>query len=459
MGGSTPRLYRIRRGLDIPIAGEPAQEVEAARRVARVAVVAADHVGLRARMAVVAGDRVVRGQPLFEDRKSPGVRYTAPAAGTVSAIHRGDRRALLSVVVDVEEDGDPAEVEYESFTGDRPRDLSADRIRALLVESGEWTALRTRPFNRAPAIDSAPRSIFVTAIDTNPLAPDADAVVAGREDLFATGLEALARLADGAPVHLCVRELSHVSADGISGVTTHEFSGPHPAGNAGLHIHLIDPADRGRVVWHVGYQDVIAIGGLFRTGALHLERIVSVAGPAVRRPRLLRTRRGASVSELTQTELAVGERRVVSGSVLTGRDTSASGLDFLGRFHNQISALHEAKERRFLGWLWPGSDRFSVTRLFLSRFLRSERFAMDTDTHGGHRVMIPLGVYDGVMPFDLLPVFLFRALLSEDLDRAEELGCLELDEEDLALCSFVCPSKIDYGSALRRVLDRIAREG
>ncbi|MBW2276000.1 MAG: Na(+)-translocating NADH-quinone reductase subunit A [Deltaproteobacteria bacterium] len=452
-------MHRIRRGLDIPISGAPEQRVEDARPVTQVAVVAADHVGLRARMAVSEGEPVVRGQLLFEDRKNPGVRYTAPAAGTAAAINRGERRALLSVVIDIDEASEPTEIEYEAYTGKQPAELSADQIRALLVESGEWTGLRTRPFSRAPAIDSLPRSIFVTAIDTSPLAPDVDLAIDGREDLFHTGLEALVRLGDGAPVHLCRSAGSSVSADGVSGVLTHGFEGPHPAGNAGLHIHMIDPANRDRVAWHIGYQDVIAIGGLLETGKLHLERVIAIGGPAVRMPRLLRTRRGARVSELVAAELSTGERRVVAGSVLTGRDSGAPGLDYLGRFHNQISALSEARKRRFLGWLWPGSDRFSVSRLFLSKLLPGKTFAMDTDVQGGSRAMIPLGVYDGVMPFDMLPVFLFRALLSGDVDRAEELGCLELDEEDVALCSFVCPSKIDYGSALRRVLDQIVKEG
>jgi len=452
-------LHRIRRGLDIPISGVPEQRVEEARPASRVALVAADYQGLRARLAVSPGDRVARGQLLFEERRNPGVRYTAPAAGTVAAIDRGDKRALLSVAIDVDEGADPDEVAYESYTGKAPAELSAAEVRALLVESGEWTALRARPFGRVPAVDGAPRSIFVTAIDTSPLAPDVDVALGGREELFATGLAALARLADGRPLRLCVRAGSRITAGGVAGVETHEFDGPHPAGNPGLHIHLIDPADRDRVAWHVGYQDVVAIGGLFATGRLHMERVVSIGGPSVRRPRLLRTRRGARVSDLVEAELAHGERRVVAGSVLTGRDTAAPGLDYLGRFHNQVSALPEASRRRFLGWLWPGSDRFSLSRLFLSRLLPKRTFALDTDTHGGGRVMIPLGVYDAVMPFDMLPVFLFRAILSGDLERAEELGCLELDEEDVALASFVCPSKIDYGAALRGVLDRIEKEG
>lgn len=460
---SAERRHRIKRGLDLPLAGAPRRFIEPGRRVRRVAVSGEDYLGLRPRISVEPGERVVRGQPLFEDRKNPGVLFTSPGSGTVAAIHRGERRRLLSVVVELDEqdgspDDDAPEVEYESFSAKPPPRLSADRVRALLVESGLWTLLRARPFGRIPSPAAAPSSIFVTAIDTNPLAADPSLVLAADDEAFTAGLEALVRLAGGSPVYLCKRTGDEIPGQNVAEVETHEFSGPHPAGNAGLHIHLLDPADRGREAWHAGYQETAAIGELFLRGRLRLERVVALGGPAVENPRLLRTRLGASLDELLRDEL-IGEPRVISGSVLSGRRAEGERRGYLGSRHSQITALPEAGERRFLGWASPGWNRFSFSRMFLSRLRRRSGFEMDTDLNGGLRAMVPSGAYDAVVPFDVMPIFLLRALLAGDIERAEQLGCLELEEEDLALCSFVCPSKIDYGSALREMLTRLEKEG
>lgn len=460
---SAERRHRIERGLDLPLAGAPRRRIERGRQIRRVAVSGEDYLGLRPRISVEPGERVVRGQLLFEDRKNPGVLFTSPGAGTVAAIHRGERRRLLSVVIELDQDdGHPAdeapEVRYESFSGKPPLKLSTGQVRALLIESGLWTLLRARPFGRIPSPAAAPGSIFVTATDTNPLAADPSLVLADDEEAFTAGLEALVRLAGGRPLYLCRRTGDEIPGQNVAEVMTHEFSGPHPAGNVGLHIHLLEPADRGREAWHAGYQETAAIGELFLRGRLRLERIVALGGPAVENPRLLRTRLGASLDELLRDELA-GAPRVISGSVLSGRRAEGEQHGYLGSRHNQITALPEAGERRFLGWASPGWNRFSFSRLFLSRLRRRIGFEMDTDLNGGLRAMVPSGAYDAVMPFDVMPIFLLRALLAGDIERAEQLGCLELEEEDLALCSFVCPSKIDYGAALREMLTRLEKEG
>jgi Na+-transporting NADH:ubiquinone oxidoreductase subunit A len=457
-------VHRIRRGLDIPISGAPEQRVEDGPAVRRVAVVADDYVGLRPRMLVTAGDAVLRGTPLFEDRGNPGVRCTSPGTGRVVAVNRGERRALQTVVIELDDtDAGPGaeapEVEYAAFTGAAPAGLDPASVRALLLEAGLWPALRRRPFDRVPSPAETPRSIFVTATDTEPLTADPVVALAGREGDFEAGLAALVRLADGRPVHLCRGPGAAIPGAGVPGVRVHEFLGPHPAGNAGVHIHHVDPADRDRPVWHAGYQDVAAMGGLFLRGRVPLERVIALGGPAALRPRLLRTRFGASLDELTAGELAPGEARVISGSVLSGRSAMGPIHGFLGRRHHQVSVLPEAGERRFLGWMAPGWDRFSAWRLFLSTLRRGRRFDFDTDTNGGERAVLPSFAFDAVLPFDTLPVFLFKALLAGDVERAEALGCLELAEEDVALCSFVCPSKIDYGAALRGMLARIEKEG
>ena len=455
-------VHRIRKGLDLPIGGRPAQEIDQARSPGRVALLADDYVGMKPTMLVAAGDSVRRGQPLFEDKKTPGVVYTAPAAGTVSAINRGGRRALQSVVLQLdasEQAGGGDCVDFESYTGRHPAELSGERVRDLLVESGLWTALRARPFGRVPAIDARPHSIFVTAADSDPLAPSVDAVMRGQEERFARGVIALRQIAGAAPVYVCKARGSSVQSPGDDGIRLEEFDGPHPSGTAGLHIHVLDPVDRDKQVWHLGYQDAIAIGSLFATGTLPVERVVSLAGPAVRRPRLLRTRLGASTDALAERELGDGAQRVISGSVLSGRRAEGAVFGYLGRYHSQVSALREDSERQLLGWLAPGARTYSVLRTFLGKWIPGRKYRFTTTTNGSVRAMVPVGVYERVMPMDILPAPLLRSLLIANPERAEQLGALELVEEDLALCSFVSPEKAEFGALLRDVLTTLEREG
>ena len=450
--------HRLRRGLDLPLAGDPVQTIHPAARCTRVGLLAEDSVGLKPTFHVQPGAVVRRGQVLFEDKTNPGVRYTAPVAGTVAAIHRGAQRAFQSLVIDAGADDAPdAQVRFQGYTGRAPAQLPADAVRALLVESGLWTALRTRPFSRVPAPGAAPRALFVTAMDTRPHAPSADVVLADRMADFQAGVACLARLCDG-PTYVCVAPDSRVTVPAMERVKVEIFDGPHPAGNAGTHIHFLCPVDLERTAWHVGYQDVAAIGRLFSTGELDVERVVALAGPGVSRPRLLRTRLGGATDELVRGELASGNQRVVSGSVLDGRTAAGDVHGYLGRYHLQVSVLAEAGERELLGWIVPGADKFSVWGVVLGAWRRRAKLALTTTTNGGSRAMVPIGSFERVMPLDLMPTFLLRALLMRDDERAEALGALELDEEDLALCTFVCPGKAEYGPLLREALARIEKE-
>jgi Na+-transporting NADH:ubiquinone oxidoreductase subunit A len=451
-------VHRTRKGLDLPLAGAPAARIEPARAVTHVAVVAADYPGLRPALRVQPGDAVRRGQPLLEDKRNPGVPFTAPAAGRIAAVHRGERRALVSVVVEIDEpDESAAQVPLATFTGRPPAALDRDAVRALLVESGLWTAFRTRPFSRVPAPAAVPQAIFVTATDTRPHAPPPALVVADRGEDFAAGIACLERLTDG-PVFVCTAAGSSVPVSASPRVRIEEFAGPHPAGTPGFHIHVLHPVSLARSVWHIGYQDVTAIGRLVRTGEFDVGRVIALAGPGVVRPRLLRTRLGASTDELTAGEISGGEQRIVSGSVLDGRTAAGGIAGFLGRYHLQVSALPEGREREFLGWIAPGRDKFSLTGVVLGAFGGRRALPLTTTTNGSPRAMVPIGTYERVMPLDLLPTFLLRALLTGDDEQAEALGCLELDEEDLALCTYVCPGKHEYGPLLRGALDRIERE-
>ena len=454
-------LHTIRKGLRLPTAGEPEQSIETARMAHRVALLGEDYVGLRPTMHVAVGDDVRRGQLVFEDKKRPGVRFTAPGSGRVSAINRGDRRVFQSLVIDLSRDdreGRGDTVRFSAFSGRHPGGLSGDDVRALLVESGLWVAIRSRPFSRVADPDSRPRSIFVTAIDTEPLTPAVDVVLQGAHGPFERGLAALARLTDGA-VYVCTAPDSTVPVGDGERIRHEEFAGVHPAGTAGLHIHLLDPVDRGKLVWHVGYQDVVAMGRLFESGDLAVDRVVALAGPAQVHPRLVRTRLGAATADLLADDVVDDATRVVSGSLLAGRNASGDVDGFLGRYHRQVCVIREGRQREFFGWLGAGFGKFSASRTFLSSLRPGHRFGFSTTTNGSLRAIVPIGLYEKVLPMDLLPTPLLRALVMQDVERAEELGCLELDEEDLALCTFVCPSKIDYGASLRRVLSTLEVEG
>lgn len=446
--------FSIKKGLDLPIKGKPEQVIHQANPVSSVAVLGQEYVGMKPTMMVEEGEQVKLGQALFEDKKNPGVFFTSPGAGTVKAINRGAKRALQSVIIEL--DGDQA-ISFQSYSADQLASLKRDEVKKNLLDSGLWVAFRTRPYSHAPKPESDPAAIFVNAMDTNPLAADPAVVINEYADDFKQGLTILSRLTDGA-VNVCQAPQSALPTVKLDTLKTYTFSGPHPAGLVGTHIHFIDPVSVQKTVWHIGYQDVIAIGKLFTTGQLWVERIISLAGPLVNKPRLVRTRLGASTEDLVRDEIAQVKTRVISGSVLNGH-TANNWAAFLGRFHTQVSVLAEGTEREFMGWIMPGRNKFSVLNVFISRLLGKKEFAMTTTQNGSPRAMVPVGAFEMVMPLDILPTQLLRMLLVRDTDTAQALGCLELDEEDLALCSYVCSGKYDYGTVLRANLTQIEKEG
>lgn len=469
-------IHKIKKGLDLPIAGRPAQEIVPGQNVVNVGILGDDYHGLRVRMHVEEGDAVKRGQPLFEDRKNPGVLWTAPAAGKVSAINRGAKRRLQSVVLQLtkeEQSGNTPGDQFHRFAaykdGKLPADYSADEARALLIESGLWTAIRQRPFSRVAPADGTPDSIFVNAMDTNPLAANPEVILAEAKDDFERGLNVLAKLIDQ---HLYV--VAHTDSDVVRNVNApialHGFEGPHPAGTTGLHIHTIRPVGRKRNAWTINYQDVIAIGRLFATGVLNPERVVALAGPVVKEPKLVRTRLGASIADLTHGLYNQNGRdvRTISGSVLSGKKAVGQVWGYLGRYDLQVSVLEEGNDREFMAWAGPGAKRFSVFPVFLSKLFEmggkyadmpEARFPMTTSTNGSHRAIIPIGAMEKVMPWDVIAIYLARSLMVGDVEQAERLGALEMEEEDVALLTFVDPGKTEFGPILRQNLAKIEKEG
>jgi len=448
-------MITVRKGLDLPITGQPEQAIDAGPPIQSVALVSADYIGMKPTMEVKEGDRVKLGQLLFTDKKTDGVRYTSPGCGKVKAVNRGDKRAFLSVVIELA--GDEEET-FASFPDTEFATLTHGQVQEVLVASGLWTTLRTRPFSRVPLPGTKPHSLFVTAIDTNPLAPKPGVILAERQADFVQGLQILKHLTEG-QVYLCTEAGSSIPGSDLPGIEHKVFGGPHPAGLAGTHIHLLDPVSLKKTVWYINYQDVIAVGYLFKTGRILTDRWIALGGPSVKNPRLLQTRIGACLSDLVENELNDGEHRVISGSVLSGRK-SIEPVNYLGRLHNQVSVIPEGHQRELLGWLTPGFDKFSIKNLFASAWGGGgKNFAFTTSTGGSKRAMVPIGMYEQVMPLDVIPTFLLRALIVGDTEQAQELGALELDEEDLSLCTFVCPGKYEYGPILREVLTRIEKEG
>lgn len=415
---------RVGGGLDIAIPGAPRQVVREGVKVMSVALQGADYPGVRSLLHVEVGDRVSTGQTLFVDRKRPQIRFVSPGTGVVTSIEFGHRRILDVLTIDL--DGDDA-VAFEV-----PENFTRKNVQALLLESGMWPAFRTRPFGRIPDPHSVPDAIFVTAMDTNPLAADAHFIIEHHTKHFRAGLELLGWLTDGTVFVCQAPGEALVDADEARMKSVH-FAGRHPAGLPGTHIHRLSPVSANQTVWHIGYQDVIALGALRTTGAYWSERIVALTGPCVQNPALVLTRLGACLADLLAGELRTGDTQVISGPLLSGRKAA-----FLGHYHTQVLVLPEAQALRRPGWL--------------ARILGTANQSKPVP-------LIATGALESAMALDILPVPLLRALSVGDTEAAERLGCLELVEEDIALLSYACASGVNYGMLLRDVLNELEARG
>ncbi len=448
---------KLKKGLDLPISGAPVQTIHEGPKISKVALNGRDFIGLKPKMLVAEGDKVKKGQPLFLHKASEDVMYVAPGGGTITAINRGARRVLETIVIsldDVEE-----EVDFEATDPKQLLNLSRENVQKRLYESGQWTFFKTRPFSHVPPQDSVPHSIFVTAMDTDPLCADAKVIIDANAAAFTAGLDVVSMLTDGR-VYVCHHANDTLPQSASDHVSFESFEGPHPAGLPGTHIHFLDPVSSEKTVWSISYADVIAIGNLFTTGKIDTNRTISLAGPLAVKPRLITTRVGASTDEITADEIETGiDCRVISGSVLSGSH-AIDQFAFLTHSARQITLIEEDEKQRLLGWINPAQGSWSFTNVHLSSiFGAGKKFAFGSNMRGGRRAMVPFGSYERVMPLDILPTQLLRAILTVDTDMAQKLGALELAEEDLALCSFICHSKYEYGEALRINLAKIEKEG
>ena len=437
-------MIKTSKGLNLPISGTPDPIISDAPNVTSVSLLANDFVGMKPTMMVKVGDIVKRGTKLFEDKKNPGIFFTSPAGGTVKDINRGDKRKFLSVEVEVSENEDAEYFEYEN---------TSEGLTELLINTGLWNAFRTRPFNRTPKVGSLPDAVFVNACDTNPLSVDPYFIIDQDRDDFKNGLEALTRLFS-CPIH-CTYQNNNFEIN-VDKINYCQVSGPHPAGLSSTHISQLYPVSINKIAWTINYQDIISLGYLLKNKSLRTHKTIALGGPSVFKPSLIRARISGNIDQLTAGKID-NNSRVVSGSLIYGH-ASEGIMNYLGFYDSIISAIPDEANDIFLNWLMPGSNLHSKLNVFLSSLLKPNKFTFNVSLNGGDRAIVPVGSYDEILPMDILVPQLLKALVVGDIEQAVELGMLELAPEDLALASYICPSKYDYCSILANNLNNLYLE-
>ena len=442
----------LKRGLDIRMTGKADSILAGEADSALYAVKPVDFPGLIPKLNVKPGEVVSAGSPLFHDKIRPEIIFTSPVSGKVVSVNRGDRRKLLEVVV--EKEGN----EYIDFGVYDMTLLSREKIKELLLISGLWPTVRQRPYHVVANPHDVPKAIFISGFDTSPLAPDYNFIMDNSPaSEFKSGIAALKKLTDG-KINLILngKGVSSELLKNAADVEISHFSGPHPAGNVGVHIHHLDPVNKGDIVWFVNLQDVLAIGRLFEQGRYVHERIIALTGSEVLHPAYYNIISGASVTSLVKNNVNAGNLRYISGNVLTGTSIGPDG--YLGYYDAQVTVIPEGDYFEFFGWMMPGMKKFSFSRTFASSLIPSRGYRFDTNLHGGERAFVMTGQYEKVVPMDIYPMQLLKAILSEDIDLMENLGIYEIAEEDFALCEYICPSKIEIQSIVRRGLDLMIKE-
>ncbi|MGM0566459.1 MAG: Na(+)-translocating NADH-quinone reductase subunit A [Bacteroidota bacterium] len=444
---------KLKRGLDIKLQGE-ADKVFIPLRTRKFALKPTDFVGLRyAKLLVNEGDEVKVGTQLCYDKYRENIPFTSPVSGKVVGIKRGPKRILEEIQIESDDKGESID-----FGSADPNSLSAEEVTKKLLDSGVWAGIRQRPYSVVADPEEKPKAIFISGFNSAPLAPDQDMIVHGKGKEFQTGLDALAKLTEG-KIHLSLSAQSKASEvfTNAKKVELHYFNGPHPAGNVGIQIHHIDPLNKGEVVWYLNPQQVLTIGRLFLEGKYNPERIVALTGSEIKKTGYFKTIIGASIEEMVKNNTTNETLRYISGNVLTGRKIRKDG--YIGYYDDQVTVIPEGNYYEFFGWAKPGLNKFSVSRTFLSTWFKpSQKHRLDTNMHGGERAYVMTGEYESVIPMDIYPVQLVKAIMIEDIDLMENLGIYEVDEEDFALAEVICTSKIDVQDLIRKGLDLMRSE-
>lgn len=452
------KLVRLHKGYDIKLIGAADYTTSTLPVSDVIAIKPPDFSGVVPKLTVEAGDEVLAGQPLFFDKHNPKIQFVSPVSGEVAEVVRGAKRRIMEIRI-IPDRSERRYVQYETVD---PLTLSREETVERLLQGGCWGYIRQRPFSLIANPEDVPKSIFVSCFDTAPLAPDLGFIVDSDKDNFHVGLAVLDKLAGG-HLNLCLRKGgsdTDISEGDINGLHTdqiHTIQGPHPAGNVGVQIHHIDPIRRGEIVWFVHPQDVIIIGRLFKEGRYRADRLIALTGSSVTRPHYYSVLTGQKLTSLLENNISENKPRIIQGNVLTGITSPID--DFLSHYTNQITVIPEGDEPEFLGWLTPGLEKLSLSHTYFSWLFPKKKYNLDTNMHGEERAFVMTGEYDRVLPMNIMPVFLLKAILARDIERMEALGIYEVSEEDFALCEFMCTSKIEVQRIISEGLDYIRQEG
>lgn len=444
-------VIKLRKGLDINLKGKAAKEWLSVKEPGFYSLVPDDFTGVTPKVVVKEQEYVMAGGPLFIDKNHPEVKFVSPVSGVVTSVERGARRKVLNIVVEA-----AAEQDYEEFGKMNPSQMEGQKVKEVLLNAGLFAFIRQRPYDVIADPSVQPKAIFVSAFDSNPLAPDFEFALKGEEANFQTGLDALSKMAK-TYLSISVKQKSAALTQ-AKNVTVTVFDGPHPAGNVGVQINHISPVNKGETVWTIGAEAVIFIGRLMNTGRIDFTRTVAVTGSEVLKPAYCKLKVGALLTNVFKGNVSSDkDLRYISGNVLTGKQIPANG--FLGAFHNQLTVIPEGDEvHEFMGWMAPRCNQFSVNHSYFSWLMGKKEYVIDARVKGGERHMIMSGEYDSVFPMDIYPEYLVKAIIAGDIDRMEALGIYEVAPEDFALCEFVCSSKVEVQRIVRAGLDMLRAE-
>jgi len=446
------KVIKIKKGLNINMLGMAEKIIKKADQAEFYAVKPTDFPGIRPKLVVKVGDKVKAGTPLFFDKFQPEVQFTAPVSGEITEINRGERRVIQEIVIKAD-----ATIEYEKFDVGDLKNLTREKIVETLQKSGLWPTIRQRPYSTIANPNDIPKTIFISAFESAPLAPDMDYVVKECVDCFQKGIDVLSKLTDG-KIHININA-DYPAAETFTnakGVQINKFTGPHPAGNVGVQINKIDPINKGDIVWYTYPQEIISIGRLFDSGTYDATKIIALAGSEVKNPKYYKIINGASIKNIVKNNVKEGDLRYISGNVLTGSKIEKDA--YVGYYHNQVTVIPEGNFHEFFGWAKPGFKKHSASRAVFSWLIPGRKYKLNTNFHGGNRAYVMTGEYNKVFPMDIFPVQLIKSILVEDIDKMEQLGIYEVDEEDFALCEYVCTSKTEVQSIIRTGLDLMKKE-
>ena len=442
---------KIKKGHDIKISGIPDSDISLAPTASELALLPSDFKGVKPKLMVKVGDIVKIGTPLFFDKLNPSVRWASPGSGIIKDIKYGPRRVIEKIEIELEKDQQG--LDFKNHSMNDISNLSEDEVLDVILGANLFPHFRQRPFNTIPDHKIRPRDIFISGLNTAPLAVDLEIVINDEIENFQAGINAIEKLTDG-KVYLTNKVDSMLS--GVKNVNINTIEGPHPSGNVGIQIHHISHLKPSELIWTINPQDVVMIGKLFLKGVYDPSKIISVAGPGVKKPTHLRVKTGYPIKSILKSNLSSDNVRMISGDVLTGRECTLE--DYMSFYDSSISVISNEINREFIGMLNPGSSssRYSLTPVFVS--LSNILFPFTSSQNGNHRSVVPINSWERVLPMDILPNELYRSILAEDIEEMESLGLFECDDEDFALCSFACPSKTDVSGVIRKGLDMLQAE-